>query len=100
PDNAPHFTFTTSEYGSTTYNGYELSRASDSLYWKGSANQSARNAKGGYQLQFSNESWLERDRNVDGVGASHSKYQLIANRNMQIGNMGTLDMNVSYLEES
>ncbi|MCB1217567.1 hypothetical protein KDL44_09245 [bacterium] len=101
PDNAPRFTFTTSERTTSNQNGYNFSRGSDDIYWKGFAESSANTPQGGYRVQFHNESRLTRDTfSTDGQQTSQETMRVIGERNMQIGNMGRLQMSANYWEDS
>ena len=100
PKNAPHFTVTYQEYNNVHYNGFDLSRGTDYMYWKGFAQHATDTPGGGYDLQFSNEARLTRDRSAGGQPSSQGKYQLQGIRNVQIGNMGRLGMQVNYTEDS
>jgi hypothetical protein len=100
PKDAPRFTMTTQQFSNVNQNGFSFNRGTDSMYWKGFAEHRGNTERGGYQVQFHNESRLSRERGSGGQSTSQGKYQLMGSRDLQIGNMGRLQMQLNYLEDS
>ncbi|MCB1187479.1 hypothetical protein KDL29_09965 [bacterium] len=97
PPQGFRFSMTASERNNVSYDGYSQSRGSDELYWKGFTELRGDTPKGNYNVQVHNENRLSRDLfGNDRVETSSNKFVVIGHRDMEIGNMGRLNMDMNY----
>ncbi|MCB1219734.1 MAG: hypothetical protein H7A35_11770 [Planctomycetales bacterium] len=97
PPQGFRFSMTASERNNVSYDGYSQSRGSDELYWKGFTELRGNTPRGNYNVQVHNENRLSRDLfGTDRVETSSNKFVVIGHRDMEIGNMGRLNMDMNY----
>lgn len=101
PEKLPRFTVTARENSNVNYNGFNINRTNDDIYWKGYSEIKGRTARGGYEVQIHNESLQSKYQNGNEFGGSNNnKFHVVGNRDMEIGRMGRLQMQVNYTEDS